>query len=273
MPGKTQNLSLAKMLSPEEISLLGNMQSTLNEILTMQNGDGAGEGADQNNMMEALKKLAAQNNMGDIESPEDMGSGTQEPVKKEDNGPTANEDAEARAEAITDINDQNLSEVGKTLLSLIVQSARAQGIQQPVTKSQMVTKSANNQDNNNVNLAVIKTLEIIAKKIEGMEQFNNNILDALGFSQKIEKSQDLQGLQGLQSIQKSQNTPPVQTIDATGVVNELINVIKSQSAVNPQSQNQQPNFRNDWNGMQATRKSLADAMPLIFKNAVASREK
>lgn len=246
-----KNNIVTKMLSPEEMTLLGTMQSTLNELLSLQQGgnsDNQPEGEQpQGDIMEALKKLAAQNNLGD--NTEEMGDqNSNAPVAKENNGPTANENAEQRTMSETDINDKNLSEVGKALLSLITKSNN-----KPVVNN-----------NNDMNLAIAKTLTAVVNKIESIEKFNSNILDALGYAEKIEKTQNLQ------QVNKSQNLP-IQSLDATGIVNELVSVIKSMAS-NPQSQNTKQ-FRNDWNGAQEARKDLKSAMPMIFQNALNNQNK
>jgi hypothetical protein len=244
-----------KMLSPEEMQLLGTMQSTLNELLSLNNngGDVSEPNPAGSDLMEALKKLAGMNNLADnTEQAGDSSKSPDDSVKKENNGPTANENADQRIDPATDINDKNMSEVGKSLINLIMKGVGGQT--QQVQKSQ--------QNNNNQSQDIIKALTMVAKRLDGIEQFNTNILDALGFSEKIEKSNNLQGLQ---PVTKSQNNLPVQNIDATGVVNELVNVIQKMAGT--QQQQVVKNSVN-WNEREQIRKDLSSAMPLIFNKAL-----
>jgi hypothetical protein len=235
------NSKITKMLSPEETELLGTLQSTLNQLLSLQNQPGETPGS--NDLEETLKKLAGLN----MEDKEDQEKEEPQKAEKEDNGPTANEKAEDRLKAETEINDKNLSEVGKALLLALINKNK-----QPVKNNQNQALQIDTIVN-----AVVKQLAPLVNEVAQIKQFNENVLDALGYTEKIEKSFDQN-----QNVNKGQL--PVQSIDATGVVNELVEVIKSMQKEN---QKQKTNTNNDWNGMQETRKDLGEAMPLIFKNA------
>jgi hypothetical protein len=245
-----------KMLSPEEMTLLANLKTIIQELEGLQEGGEqeteapAEMSLSNKELMAAIKKLTENNNLGD--STEQMGEEEDKPKKamKENNGPTANENAEDRNDNQTDINDENLTEVGKALLQLLEKNKR------PVTKS-------NNIDA--ISQAVVKAITPLTKKIQQIEQFNSNMLDALGFANNIEKSLkvDQQQVQkGLNNV--NSQSAPVQTLDATAVVNKLVEVIKSQAV---QNNNQQGQYRNDWNGMQKARKDLQDSLPFIFQNS------
>ena len=252
MPNKVN-----KMLSPEEQTLLANLKTILQELESLQQGgyqetEAPAEMSMSNkDLLSAIKKLTESNNLGD--STEEMGEEKKETkslLTKEDNGPTANDNADERIDNQTDINDENMSEVGKTLIQLLQK------------KSKTVAKS------NNIDLitnAVKKAIMPIVSKIQEIEKFNENMLDSLRFSEKIEKSlKDNQN--NNQQVQKgfvNSNNAPVQTLDATAVVNQLVEVIKSQAVQN----NQQSQFKNDWNGMQEARKDLKNALPFIFQNS------
>ncbi len=255
--GKT---SVLKALSPEEQTLVAQMKSIIEQLESLQGG--GGEGAEvieeasltEKDIISAIKKLAAKDNLGDsteegIPDKDKEDANKSKSVKKEDNGPTANEDAEDRAEADTDVNDDNLSEVGKTLMQLFVKSKPKKSVQK-------------NIDADIITQAVAKAILPIAQKIQQIETFNSNVLDALGFSDEVEKSLKAPETQEVQKGLNNSKNKPIQSIDATGVVGELVNVIKSLTA----EKQEQGQFRNDWNGMQKARKDLADALPFIFKN-------
>ena len=242
---KQKNNKIAKMLSPEETTLLENMQSTISELLSLQTAETGQtpEGENPDKIMETLQKLAENNEQGNEE--EEMAS-------KANEGPTANETAEQRAEPKTEINDDNISEVGKSLLTFIAKSVQ----QKPVQKSY-------NQNNINIDViakAIQTALQPVVAKMQEFETSQNNLFDALGFSEKIEKALD---------VNKSQDSQkPVQTLDATAVVNELVNVVKGLHG-NPQ----QPNYEvvRDEVGMQQARKNLKSAMKFIFQDKLNKR--
>jgi hypothetical protein len=256
---KGQKNSVQKMLSPEEMSLLGTLQSTINELLALNNAGNTPapeNGGEANELVEALKKLAGTDLGDDTEEMGNSPAQSEEPkVEKEDNGPNANENAEQRSEPDSEVNDKNMSEVGKMLLSLFSKN------NQSVNKSMI---SSDNQSQNTSQADVIaqtitKALKPIVDEVAQVKQFNSNILDALGFSEKIEKA-----LPTSQNQNVNKGQVPVQTVDATGIVGELVNVIKSMTGNNYQNQSNMIDGIPRRGNLQEARKSLKNALPYIF---------
>jgi len=259
---KGQKNLVQKMLSPEETALLGTLQSTINELLALNNTgntpapEGGGE---TNELVEALKKLAGTNLGDDTEemgNPSAQPEETEEPkVQKENNGPTANEEAEQRSEPDSEVNDENMSEVGKMLLSLFSKN------NQSVNKSMMISgnQSHNTSQADVIAQTITKALKPIVNEVAQVKQFNSNILDALGFSEKIEKA-----LPTSQNQNVNKGQVPVQTVDATGIVGELVNVIKSMTGNNYQDQSNMIDGIPRRGSLQEARKSLKNSLPYIF---------
>lgn len=248
-----RNNQILKMLSPEETQLLGTLQSTISELLALQNAGGEAQAGGEPDIVEALKKLAGTNLGDNAEEAGDASAQAEEQkAQKENNGPTANEKAEQRSGPDSEVNDKNMSEVGKMLLALLSKNS------QSVNKSISVNQNQPILQADIIAQAVAKALEPIANKITQMEQFNGNILEALGFSEKIEKS-----LPSVQNQNVNKGQVPIQAVDATAVVGELVNCIKSMASGNQQHKiDGIPQL----NSLQETRKSLKDALPLIFQN-------
>lgn len=238
---KKQNVF--KALTPEETTLLQDMQSTLSQILSLQ--EAPAEEAPEMTEVELSQVLSK---MDGEDKPEDE----EEAQKAEEPAEVANNPAEERMEPSTEVNDENLSAVAKMLLLL-------------AKKSQPIHKSAVQPDALSVNVitqAIAKALSPVVQKIEQIEKFNENILDAIGVTDEVTKS--------FQPVKKA--AVPAQATDATAVVNELVSVLKSQiGQQKKESQTYSP--VPDPVGMQSARKNLADAMPFLFKKALAGNRK
>lgn len=257
MPGKTKKTNVLKSLSPEEQALMSNMKAIMQELDTLQNNDPeindpeinsevVEEGMDSDagfkkDFLKAMKQLAG--NTEDEDEPDDK------TVEKEDKGPTVDDSAEEKVSIQTENNDAAASEIGKALFSLL--------------KKQTPAKSV--QKSNNIEHVIAKALKPLVDQVNQVQTFNSNILDALGMSEQVEKSIKEQPVQ--KSLQNSGN-PPVQNTDASAIVKELVNAIKSQAA----EKNEEPSYKNDWHGVQKSRDNLKDALPAIFSGAL-SREK
>lgn len=170
----------------------------------------------------------------EVEMAEDMPE--DEEVMKESNGPTANpnDKAEDRVELPTDITEGNLSEVGKSLNKLVGLLERRE-----IKKSAPVRRVQKND-------AVMETLAGISevlKSLSTQQQQNNmaisNIIDGLGVAESMVQPE----------VQKSR---PVANLDSTAVLNELVQVLKSQN------QDKSKDVR------KSSREELRDALPAIL---------
>lgn len=253
MPGKNkEGNKVSKMMGPEEISLLEDLQSILSELLSLNNAgtpqtsEGTeGSSVTDDQILAALKKLA-----GTGSSPEES-SGMEDDVEKENNGPTASETADERLEPETDINDKNMGEVGKALM-LIAKSLQPK---QKVKKANPYVEGLK------------EVLGPIVNKIEEIEKFNVNMMDALGVTKSIERSVQKS------IVPKKNSDTPVQNYDATQVVKELINVIKGNLKQASPEGIYKSGFQpvGDHNDLQTARKNLKDALPFIFEKKLNDR--
>lgn len=246
-----------KSFSPEEQSLFANIKSNIQELEDLQ-GNNTGEGAGLEDQMiiensqdqgcdDATKNIAKDviNAIKEMASNGDGEDKNTSPVAKTDDGPTVDDSAEERVSVQTE-NNENLKEVGKALMQIL----------KPKTT---VKKSSN------IGQIINKALQPLVAEVNQMKTFNANILDALGVSEKIEKSLIAQPVQ--KGLQNSGNVP-VQNVDATAVVGELLNVIKGMSTQQNQEKTQ---YRNDWNNVQKSRDSLKEALPGMFQNSMKTQ--
>ena len=186
MKGNVQNA-----LAPEETTILENVLSLVQQLLASQGGQ-----TEQPMIAEAEEP-----NLDDPNQAMEL-----EKAVINENGDTKAED---RLSNQTEITDANISTLGKALQSLL-------------TKKQTVQKA----NSNNLILNELKklnaTLAYVAKAQQEQDTFNQNIMDALGFSNEvIQKSITT-------SQQTVQNAKPVQGQDMTLFAKELVGeVIKS----------------------------------------------
>jgi hypothetical protein len=247
--------NVMKMLSPEEMTLLGQLKALVEEILSLQGADSAGQAPteDSGQILESLRNIENALSPKDEENQDEMKK-SKDTIEKENAGPTANENADERLKPETDINNKNMAEVGKMLMNML--------------SKQSNVKKSNNTDINIITQAIQKALNPIVQKIESIEEFNSNVLDALGISAEVEKSINLPDTQTVNKGMINSGNIPVQTPDATAVVNMLVEKMQELSD-NKKTQNIQND--NDWNGMQNIRKHLAEAQTYIFKNNLENR--
>ncbi len=249
------NSNVMKMLSPEEMTLLGQLNALVQEILSLQGADSAEQAPteDSGQILESLRNIENALSPKDEENQDEMKK-SKDTIEKENAGPTANENADERLKPETDINNKNMAEVGKMLINML--------------SKQSNVKKSNNTDINIITQAIQKALNPIVKKIESIEEFNSNVLDALGISAEVEKSINLPETQTVNKGMINSGNVPIQTPDATAVVNMLVEKMQELSD-NKKTQNVQND--NDWNGMQNIRKHLAEAQKYIFKNNLENR--
>ena len=113
--------------------------------------------------------------------------------------------------------------------------------------------------------AIGKALGPIVKKMDELERFNENLLDSLGVTKELEK--ELTAAKTSQTVSKSQL--PVQNVEQSAIVGELLNVIKDMAGVR-KSETQGPfSLVGDPVGLQETRKDLRAVLPHIFSGAIA----
>ena len=243
--------SVTKMMGPEEMSLIEDLQSIISELVSLNRAEGetspdetGGSSITDDQILAALKKLAGKG------SPEEESGMDEGDVEKENNGPTANETADERLKPDTDINDKNMGEVGKALM-LIAKSLKPE---QKVKKENTVVQGLK------------EVLAPIVNKIEQIEKFNTNMMDALGVAKSVESNVQKS------ILNKNNSSLPVQSYDATQVVKELIDVIKENSKQNS-SEIHKSGFQpvGDHNDLQTARKNLKDALPFIFSKNINSR--
>ena len=187
MPKEKSKNQVNKMLSPEEQSLIETMVATGQQLLSMQDMGPETEGSSE--VEEAIKKLLSKEKGQDMESenPEDMSA---EKAAGGD-GVTSDDPAETKITDQGELTEENLKEVGKSILSLLAKKNN------PVQKSQGV--AGGTMDPNLIAQIVIKAQEPLINEIktlkkqnQDMQQFNANVLDALGITEEVEKSLDNQ---------------------------------------------------------------------------------
>lgn len=222
---------VAKAIAPEEATILQNIASMIQELL-------AGGGGAEEEVMMAM----------DEEEDDNF-------IQKEANGDQAanpNNKAENRVEEPTDITANNLSEVGKSLNTIIkMLSARTN---KSAGGSNSVHKSAVNKSDN-TNALVMKTLVEVTKAMKNMstqqEQTNQavaNILDGLGVAESVKKSATV-------------SNKPVVSMDSNLMANELMTVLKSLA----QKEEQSTVGMNSFNVKKSAHAGLASILPQILQ--------
>lgn len=251
----TKKHPVFKGLSPDEEQLVQNVLASLNDLLTLgQAAPVAPEATqveegksslqmDSSVLDSILKKLTTkQEEEEEEEKPED--ELPLNAAQKEDNGPTNNQKAEARADIQTDVNEENINEVGKALLTLLGKNVQKKKKENEITKS--------------IEKILIPVVKVLGDKMQQQEIALGNIIDALGFSEKVAKS-----IESTQPVQKSNDRLPLQS-DSTPVFEEMLKYFKSQNEEKKQGET----YRNDWTGIQKSRDNLSKALPFIFQNNI-----
>jgi hypothetical protein len=247
---KKKSQAVAKAFTPEETSLIENMVAIGNQLLTMsEGGEVAGPETEEPENVELEKFLGKMEGQPGEEREDEP-----EEVEKADDELDARKPAEDKMDIGTEVNDENLP-VTKMMQVLAALASRVQ----PVKKSQPGL--------NSITAAVQKAISPIVKKIEAMEQFNENMLDALGITQTVEKTLD-EARGKTQTVQKAL---PVQATDQGALLKELTGIFKS---IAKESTGEQ-NYDNRFGGRGDTgdvRKDLGAAMSFIFKNNINRRQ-
>lgn len=237
--------TVKKALSPEEVSVLENIGSLVNQLKS------SGAGASEDDVMMAYDEELDMVKKEDIISSEEE----EEDVMKESNGPTANPEdkAEDRVEEPTDITAGNLSEVGKSLNALVRAINGGQTVQKSAPKRRLAPKSNND-------VLVMKSIAEISKVMKSLADQQNtqnlaiqNILDGIGFTENVQKSL---------AVQKSKSSAPIGNLDGTQVLAELTSVLKGLQNGNNDRMGEN---RQQWSGtVQKSRTELANALPALF---------
>lgn len=259
-----------KQMSPEELANIQAIQGICSEILGASTVEEAPDPPntpqkteeEQENgnsvMASQLRKMADEIDKACTTPPE-------KPVEKASQGPTANESGEERLMTNTEINDNNMSEVGKALF----QQLRKSMIQNPPVQTSPV--------NNNAEVAklVVQGLAPVLKSMQERQDAQDtalmNVFDALGASESVLKSLET-------SEQRTPDVRPVTSQDAGLFFAEMMQVMKSQGTG---SQPSQPVRKMSGYGdietlqksQNETRKDLITAMGHIFPGIKLSEGK
>jgi hypothetical protein len=245
--------TVAKALTPEERTLLENIAANIQQVLSIEGAEGSaqpgegGEGAGEAAMASLMKEIAG----GGKDEPEE--DGEPEPVKK-DEQEDGRKPAETRMEPVTDVNEKTLPMVAKLLTTL----ARRY---QPATKSVDVQTSA-------ITKAIGAALTPLVQKVEALEKFTENLMDSMGITEAVEKS--MTAAKTSQQVTKS--ALPVQNVEQSAIVGELLSVIKDLAGVKKGEAKAPFSLVGDPVGMQDARKDLRAALPHIFRGAIAKAQ-
>lgn len=231
-------------LSTEEKPIIENIISLFQQLLSLQGeASAAGEVAPE----PSAEEVAAM-----AEEEDEMDPAQAVDVEKSSDGETGDSDAEERLEEVTPTTDLSLQELGKTLASL----QKLVG-----NKTRTVKKSGLNQ--NSELLKEVKkinnTIQTVMKTQQQQEQFNQHLMDALGFSEEVVKK-------SLPSKQPDENKP-IQNIDQTAVLKNLLAEVFK--AVPAMSQNQE--YRHPFNQKREARKDLKDIAQYIHQRTTPNR--
>lgn len=238
---------VVKAFTPDEKTLLENMSAILNQLLSLETAD-SGAPAPEGAPPEAAQMAETPKNPNDPNAPINPDEEDKRLNKSEEED--ANQDAETRMDVGTEVNDKALPLIGK-MLQLLADKNSAQ----KSSPASMITK------------AITDALKPLVQKIGELEQFNANMLDAMGVTQEVEKSMDEARTQG---VQKSRALP-VQSPDTTAIVSELINVIKDMAGNKSAEPSRRFDSVGDDAGLEGVRKDLTTALPFIFRDAIARR--
>ena len=222
---------IMKSLSPEEQQLVQSAIAALSDLAALNNtgeNESAPEmpGVDEEKVASLIKRLMAK----EEKEKEEM-----QMAKKENNGPTADDSGEERLKSETSVNNDNYSEVGKLLKTIVNLNAQK------------------NQENNLASI-IRKELNPLIDKINQQEQAIVNILDGFGIAEKIEKN-----ITANNTIQKNMNNLPIQAPDQTAVLTEIYTFLKSQ--------NEKNKINKQYEGMTGLEKShnqMMEAIPFLF---------
>jgi hypothetical protein len=230
-----------KALSQEEMTLISNMKSGLDQLLQMQT---ASSPVDQTQIaQESINKES----VDEMETPpiddkkkEDMEKAKKAIETTPGDQPAAQDPAEDRIdEVIPEASEEKLNEVAKALLKII-------------NKSQ--TKVQKSEINPVVSVIdkVVKTLQTQDEKINSMANAFEQLLDGLGVSKQIE------------IVQKSQQPErrPIMNTDKNEVIKFLSDAL---SQVKKEEKSDQPNQSN------VVRKNLSD--PILTNFLFAGKNK
>lgn len=185
-----------KMLSPEETSLLQDVMSGLQALLTTNNvgpveNPVEGTGAQQ---VQMSGTIVTPDNPNTPQTPQENGQpAPQQPQEatKSNDGPTANDNAESRTQDGTNITEDNLAGVAKALLALgNLRTA-------PVTKSVDQTSAAA------IAQTVVKSLEPVLNRVATVEKDMSSLLDVLGITDAMDQVEKAQN--PIDTVQKSMN--------------------------------------------------------------------
>ena len=244
MSKKMVNKKVQKALAPEEVALVDNIGSLIDQLKS----SGGGSIEEEVMMADDEEEDMVMKTDGEYEEEDE--------VMKESNGPTANPEdkAEDRVEDPTDITAGNLAEVGKSLNTLVRIMKSRQGVQKSA-KQPMRQQSTTSQSD----VMVIKSLAQISKVMKSLADRQNsqdlalqNILDGIGFTENVQKSIGAQ----------KQSNVPVGNLDGAQVLSELTTVLKG---LQSNGQNTGMGQNPQWGNVQkSSRNQLVEAMPSIF---------
>jgi hypothetical protein len=206
------NATIANELSSEENTILENVLSLLQQLMSMQGGAEA---------TEAPAAVAEAEDMPDVEDEKD--------VEKAADGETGMSDADERLDEQTEITDASLSDVGKTLKALM---AKIQG-SKTVTKSQPVKKKD----------PYLEPLTMIAKSIKTVidrqniqEETMANMFKAIGFTDDV-INKNLETEKPKDKPIQNQNPQQIAKEIIAEVFKSAPGMIKNEDAVSPMANN------------------------------------
>lgn len=187
-----------------------------------------------------------------------------EDFEKENNGPTASDSAKERLEADTTINDENFTEVGKTIMQLLKKQLPQQ--QKRLTTKQAPQANIAKTIANSLSPLMVQLNTVVAKQ-NSNELAISGILDAMGYSDEVLKTIETKNTQAVQKTQ--QNNLPVQSLDAGLFAKELIEQVLGTQNVSKNQNNYFGGAAYDENVK--SHDKLTEKMPALFANAMKAR--
>lgn len=212
MPKKIKkSRKVQKMLSPEEMTLVSNIESLLSELMQM----GAGAGMEPEVAPETPDMVMEAEDMPMDEEEKGIKKGLEETPSE---SATASDGAEERMEEpMTELSTENLSDVEKAILGMI----RNQGVNKSVKTEQSPLTQVLNK--------MVEIQKSSQDKINDLSTAVENILGGLGVAKQLEVVQE-QTNRDPKTINKSQNDELIAALQS------IVEVKKEKKPVGPRSQ-------------------------------------
>jgi len=218
-------------LTPEEKPIIENIVSLFQQLLAMQGAQ------DQSTDQMLTEAMGEDQNMEEVD------------VAKAVTEETGDDKAEDRINNQTDITDQSLTDLNKSITKLTnVLSGKR------VVKKNIQPQAVNNDAQNQIFKQLGTLLNKIVEKQDAQEQLNAQLFDAMGFTDDVIKK----ALPAQEPVNKSK---PVQSLDSAAVIKEVLSeVFKNIPALqqNPDARHSFNQKRNGDDGVRKNLKQIAD---------------